>query len=40
MDRMSQFTDEHKTPDLDHMSADEYNTLSKYIFLQFIIEIQ
>jgi len=28
-DRRSPFIDERKTPDLDHMSTDEYNTLSK-----------
>ncbi|CAH1732677.1 patronin [Aphis gossypii] len=28
-DRMSQYTDDRKTPDLDHINTDDYNTLSK-----------
>lgn len=32
-DRMSQYTDGRKTPDLDHINTEEYNTLSKLILL-------
>lgn len=28
-DRSSPFTDERKTPDLDHVNTEEYNTISK-----------
>ncbi|XP_060856051.1 patronin isoform X4 [Metopolophium dirhodum] len=28
-DRMSQYTDDRKTPDLDHINTEDYNTLSK-----------
>jgi len=36
-DRMSQYTDDRKTPDLsDHINAEEYNTLSKLILLLII----
>lgn len=30
---MSPFTDDRKTPDLDHINTDEYNTYSKLILL-------
>lgn len=30
-DRMSPFTDDRKTPDLDHINTEDYNTLSKLV---------